>query len=126
MGRGSYLGGSTILGGARGGHHLLPSQRGSSKKAPLATDSWASASREGGPRKTIKPPKVKKSKETKTAQLSPEAIEERRASRKAAYEERQAATKEKLAGIKVVMKRGSRTLSENSLADRLDKADPSP
>lgn len=126
MGRGSYLGGSTILRGARGALALLPSQRRpGKKKTPMATDSWASATHGGGPAKSIKPPKAKKSTVGRT-DLTAETVEERRARRNAAIQERRAADMNRLAEIQVVTKRGNRILSESTLADRATDVDPAP
>lgn len=131
MGRGSYLGGSTILRGARGALGLLPSQRRpGKKKTPMATDSWASATHGGGShgagwKTSSKPKKAKKPKAGGTDVVA-ENVEERVARRQAAMERRRAAEMKRLAGIQVVTKRGNRTLSECSLADRVTDADPSP
>lgn len=113
--------------GALGALGLLPSQRRpGKKKTPMATDSWASATHDRGPTKSVKPPKAKKPTDAGTADVAAETVEERRARRKAAIEQRRAAEMKRLAGIQVVTKRGNRTLSECSLADRATDADPSP
>ena len=92
----------------------------------MATDSWASASNGAGLKKAIKPPKAKKPKAGGWAEVAAETVEERKARRMVALEQRRAADAKRLSGIKVVTKRGNQTLSERSLTDPAIDADPNP
>lgn len=123
MGKGSYLGGSTIIRQMWGTIGLLPSQKFGGQKKPFATDDWASVTSKDRPKKSPKALKRNKPKlspqvqDVTTEQSTEDHLAERK-QREARLELRKAQELKRMAGVMVVTKRGTKTLSRCTLADR--------
>ena len=123
MGKGSYLGGSTIIRQMWGTIGLLPSQKFGGRKKPFATDDWASVTGKGKLKKSSKALKRNKPKlspqvyDVTAKQPTADQLAERK-QRDARLELRKAEELKRMASVIVVTRRGTKTLSQCTLADR--------